>query len=104
MFLFVESKVYLFTKETGIEKYALKAYDRTLQGTAFINKYAQDNFPEYYETVVVFAEPYVQLSKDLGLVTFNVLVRCKESLVAKYPAIIESVSIATCADYSIGRC
>lgn len=87
-----ESKVYHFTKETGIQEFATKAYDRFLQGVGYVNKYAEDNFPEYYQTVVVFSEPYIQLSKDLALVTYNFMVGLKESLVAKYPAIIDSVS------------
>lgn len=70
----------------------MKAYDRSLQGMAVANKYMEDSFPEYYQTVTVFAEPYVQLSKDLVLVTYNVFVSAKEALVSKYPQLIESVS------------
>lgn len=75
-----------------MQEYSLKAYQRAVQGISDLNNYAEDNFPEYYQTVVVFGEPYVQLAKDLGLVTYNFFVRSKDAVVAKYPQMIDSVS------------
>lgn len=87
----IESRTQQFLHDLGICKYARQAVDSVKEGALAVDKYAQDNYPEYYKKTLEFSQPYLQLTKDIGLITYNQYVNIKEYAVKKYPLVLETV-------------
>lgn len=79
--------------DLGLCKYARQAVDGVKSGALAVDKYAQENYPEYYTKTVEFSQPYLQLTRDTGLVVYNQFVNMKEYAVAKYPVVLETVCV-----------
>lgn len=91
VFIFIDSEVFKIVKTSGVSDYTHQVYERAGRGVLFVNNYFENNFPEYYQATALFIEPYITLSKDLGLVLYNFFERIRENIIAKYPQLIESV-------------
>lgn len=77
--------------DAGFCKYAHQASDKIKGALLSIDKYAQDNYPDYYKKTLEFSQPYLQLTKDMGLVAYNTFANVKEYAVEKYPIVLETV-------------
>lgn len=89
----IESRTQLFLHQLGVCKYGRQAVESVKGGFWAADKYAQENYPEYYRKTIEFSQPYVQLSRDVGLVVYNQYVNLKEYVLGKYPIVLETVSL-----------
>lgn len=92
-FVKIEARTRQFLHDLGLCKYARQAVDHIKDGVSAVDKYAQDNYPEYYKKTVEFSQPYLQLTRDMGLVAYNVFVNVQEYAVEKYPVVLETVHL-----------
>lgn len=57
------------------------------------NNYLYVTYPEYYNAVSNFSQPYVELGRDLSVIVYNIGGNVAETVVAKYPIMLKSVRI-----------
>lgn len=86
-----KSRTYTGLKDAGVLEYSNKALDRTSQGLHWAHQRVDEQFPGYYEKSSEFLQPYLQVTKECGLVLSNVFVNLKDVAVEKYPAVVASI-------------
>lgn len=79
--------------DLGLCKYARQAVEFIQNGVFAVDKCAKDNYPEYYKKTGEILQPYVQLTKDVGLVVYNQFVNVKEYAISRYPVVLETVCL-----------
>jgi hypothetical protein len=57
-----------------------------------INDQLEENFPVYYHIIANFLEPYIELLRNLGYILYNIFHDVQETVLEKYPVVLQSVS------------
>lgn len=85
------SKTLKTLQDSGVYEYLNKANNRAIEGGLWVHQRIDNKFPGYFDKIVEVVGPYVQLTRDLILIFWNILNNIKDLMVEKYPHIFKSV-------------
>ncbi|KAJ3646437.1 hypothetical protein Zmor_024025 [Zophobas morio] len=78
-------------KQYGVCEYVHVIQDKFHHGLLLIDQQIEDNFPTQRQTVIEFSTPYVDLSRNLGRVFYNIILNINEVVQEKYPVVLQSI-------------
>lgn len=73
-------------------EYGEKTWDKANQGLNWTKQRIEEYAPGYLDSATGYVEPYVELSRDLGLVLYNLGDTYRQFVIEKYPVVVEFVS------------
>ncbi|CAH1365193.1 unnamed protein product [Tenebrio molitor] len=89
------SNINRILKNWGVCEYTHIILHRIKQGLLLINDQLEENFPVYYHIIANFLEPYIELLRNLGYILYNIFHDVQETVLEKYPVVLQSVELYT---------
>lgn len=90
---FLESQSVLTLKQYGVWEYGEQTWIKAHQGLNWTRQRIEAYAPGYIDSAHETMQPYVELTKDMGLTIYNIGEKYTIMLSENYPVIIEYVSL-----------